>query len=417
MKKTLKVALSMIFMTMGVIMSSTASAVSITDMPVGAYVTYQPSSTNIDLTALTGISQPSLNPSATTLWRVLTNNGTKVELVSADTVGTLTLSERATRAADGSYSEGDSTIVQNCRTNYANAIFILNEISRQYALGAGTGRGLGYNGNATNVEQITTPLTHEYMEENYTHVVSQDPYDDIYYRQSSDATCRIADGKVLLQNNMMHTTTHAADVWLASRRIDINDTYTNFTVRSLTSSGTVTNNTMYQYDIDNSRKARARTDGVRPVVCLASGVGVSSGQGTSGSPYVLCVTHEFGTNGKCTTCGKTLSITDMPVGAYVTYKSAVTSVNLTALTGISQTALNPSTTTSWRVLTNDGTEVELVSADTVGTLTLGQRATKEANGSFSEGNQAALERSQKSYADSIYILNEISRQFASGIGT
>ena len=69
------------------------SSSSVLEMQVGDYVTYYPTDTECDLTELTGIEQDSLNPALTTEWRVLSDDGTTVELVSADSVGTFKLSE------------------------------------------------------------------------------------------------------------------------------------------------------------------------------------------------------------------------------------------------------------------------------------------------------------------------------------
>lgn len=71
-------------MIMGVTLCVEAQA---TPFAVGSYVKYYPTQTKVDLSALTGITQDGLNPSETTDWRVLSNDGTKIELVSAEPVG------------------------------------------------------------------------------------------------------------------------------------------------------------------------------------------------------------------------------------------------------------------------------------------------------------------------------------------
>jgi len=347
---------------------------------VGDYVSYTPVEKTIDLEALTGIAHTTnFNTADTTEWRVLSVNKETglVEIVSEDIVGRLTLSTSDNKT--------------QTKKSYANAIYILNEISRQYATGVGIGRGRGLGYNGTSVEKIDTDtyeLTYA-ATGGKVGFVNGEPYTDSYL--SSDLT-------TLVNNDMLHSSGY---VWLASRNWRMRNNYAEFAVRYMILSGTM--NYSYMFDENSTTgyvSAQSRAYGVRPVIILNPDI-TATGAGTSAEPWTIPTP---------------VTVEAMQVGDYVEYHPPVANTcDLTAITGLSQNALTPSATTAWRVLTNDGEKVELVSADIVGTLTLGVDAkTTDGGETFEVGSAEALELSKTHYANVVQILRQISETYIDG---
>jgi len=250
---------------------------------VGDYVKYYPNNNTVNLTELTGFSQNALNTADTTDWRVLSVNTStgEIELVSANSVGNLTLNKTSNKNAEGNFTSGSEEIMEQNKTNYANAIYILNTISKAYEKEGITNgsRGLGYNGTA--VEQIDTdtyPITHEATVGNENFVAGE-PYKDNY--KSADITA-------ITNNKMLHDSGY---VWLASRSWDMNTgsdgrTYSYFIVRHMSASGDIAGNALFHEYSDGSAYSNTFSRGVRPVVSLTSGLN-ASGEGTKNNPWIL----------------------------------------------------------------------------------------------------------------------------------
>jgi len=363
----------------------------VADMKVGDYVTYYPLETAVDLTALTGFEHEILNPSLTTEWRVLSNDGTKVELVSEDSVGNLTLSQAAVRTVSGTFSRGSEEIMEQSKENYANVIWILNRISRAYANPQVTNgwRGLGYNG--TSEERITTEISHAYVQENS---ITGEPYRDSY---------KLSDVTALMDNDMLHSDGYAC---LASRTVltntasDTGNMFTSFYARRIDALGNHDGDSYMFHDVETGYAASYDYEvGIRPVISLKLDTEIT-GSGTSEDKWVIQTPSSY-------------TMADMRVGDYVKYYPNENMVNLTALTGFEHETLNAATTEEWRVLSIDSStgEVELVSADSVVNLTLGKASTRNSSGIFSNGSEEIMEASKSNYVNAIYILNTISKAY------
>ncbi|MBP3284458.1 MAG: InlB B-repeat-containing protein [Clostridia bacterium] len=249
-------------------------------MEVGDYVTYYPTITTCDLTTITGVEQTEFDPSATTTWRVLSNDGTTVELVSADSVGDLTLGKDSEQATDGTFSSGTEADMEVAKSNYARAVKILNEISEAYVnptLATG-GRGLGtvVGSSMEEIDTTTYPLTWDYTyPQGYTYTEGNNgfPHTDTYYS---------TDVNVLMNNSMLHSSGY---VWLASRNLGLASSNSDFRVRSMITSGDIYNYyTLFSSHSDGSAITYSNTNGVRPVVILKSGLTIS-GAGTEENPW------------------------------------------------------------------------------------------------------------------------------------
>jgi len=442
---------------------------------VGDYVSYTPVAKTIDLSSLTGFTQSNLNTANTTEWRVLSVDEDTgiVEIVSADTVGTLKLTQE-------SWGTLENADMKQAQSNYANAVYILNEISRQYATGVGTGRGLGYNGNVTNIEKLETEATHEYVLANSSTLLGVDPYDDTEFRANFGAK----DISVLKEQNMMHTTMHGDYVWLTSRDMVTDSDCAYFFIRYVDTVGNAPYIHTFRELADGTGDTGTLTNGIRPVVSLDTDI-VYEKIGTDGDSWRIV--HSGGSGGTVTykniryhandgdgvgkmtsqvnktgatetlrmnaftrrgytfegwatsadgdvvyTDGQTVTLNadldlyavwkaEVPavrfaevaeVGDYVNYTPVAKTIDLGSLTGIAQTSLNAKDMTEWRVLSvnKDTGVVELVSAASIGVILLSQDDSGTAE-------TARLTAARNNYANLISILNEISEGYATGVGT
>jgi len=464
------------------------SEVDVTTMKVGDYVEYHPTANTCDLTTITGVTQDALVPSATTQWIVLKNDGITVELVSADSVGTLTLGAD-TYTVDGvTFSEGSAGDLELSKTHYGNVIQILRQISEVYTDGeiAIAGRGLGWNGTSAETIPIEN-ISFNYISTNGIIAVNGDPYDDTYYRQHGET---IEDVDALIDQGMLHTTRYNNYVWLASRYLNGTSTNSLFTVRRIKSDGTVGGQDFVNEYSSGGAYSYTLTYGIRPVVTLKPGIKATpvgtegnswkledgidntsttytvSYNGNGGTGTTASSVHTYGISSTLrangfskegyvfdswntkadgsgvkytdeqavrfvygTTASNTVTLYAQwrkpylaelaKVGDYVEYHPTAKTIDLEELTGIVQTSLNTADTTEWRVLSvdKDTGVVEIVSTDSVGTLILSQGSTRNSSGIFTAGSQEIMEQAKENYANAIYILNEISRQYATGVGT
>jgi len=365
----------------------------VADMRVGDYVKYYPLETAVDLTSLTGFEHEMLNPSLTTEWRVLSNDGTMVELISADSVVDLTLAQESFKNSLGEFTSGNEEIMEQSKENYANAIWILNQISRAYTNPRITNgwKVLGYNG--TSPTRITTEISYNYVKNN---AITGEPYKD------TDNVVESTDFITISSEDMVHTGEDY--VWVASRSLGIGiasdgvTPYVGFYVRTMTTDcDNDPEHLFFEYE-DGSGFSSNRTNGVRPIISLNLET-LITGSGTLEDKWVVPNPSDY-------------TMADVRVGDYVKYYPEENIVNLTELTGFEHEELNTAETEDWRVLSinEDTGEVELISADSVGNLTLAV-SSRKSNGVFTEGTEEIMEQSKLNYANGIYILNEISKAY------
>jgi len=398
-----------------------ASGAKFTGADVGAYVTYTPTKTSYS-PSYTGYSVYSsetgsstyptqtFDPSSATSWRVFSNDGTTVEIISDESVGTLYLGSK---------------------TGYQYAVKTLQDMSAAYVNStyATSTRSLGYSEEGLTEDQITnykkintTTYPIEYIE------TVDFPYIDSQYSLSGDFT--------IIRNNglLKHT---QGDIWIASRYAWASDDRTYFAIRTCSIKGSIGYDTTISEWYPVSGSAGNYSNGVRPIITLKSGLEVSGGNGSPNNPYTLSVPSTYtltynangGSGAPAAQTGTTLtisstqptpptgkafrgwstsssatvaeykvgasisvsslgdttlyavyetplsvgdSIAQADVGAYVTYTPSSTSYTVsTTVSGYtSGQTYNPSSTTSWRVFSTDGTTVEVISDESVGTLYL-----------------------------------------------
>ena len=386
-----------------------------TKVNVGDYVTYVPSSTSYKVpTTVSGYaSEQTFNPSSATSWRVFSNDGTNVEIISTDSVGTLYLSGQ---------------------TGYANAVQTLNDMSTSFANSAYaiSARSLGYydktryigmaSGSAMTGTELANYKVINPTSYSLDSFVQGFPYVDYQYTP---------DRNVLNSHSSMYHS--SGDVWLASRNgyLSVDETLS-FQVQTLDTSGSVRIYAVYYSNAIAPKIGK----GVRPVVSIKSNTTITGGSGTEADPYIInttnpsqytityCANGGYGemmpqsvargsnitlnantykhhsksfvgwsasptatsatyTDGQSITPTADMTLyavwkeatylaSTVSVGDYVTYVPSSTSYTVGILESgyTSAQTYNPSTATSWRVFSNDGTITEIISADSVGTLYL-----------------------------------------------
>jgi len=268
------------------------------DMRVGDYVTYYPTETECDLTVLTGVEQEPLNPSKTIQWRVLSNDGENVELVSAESVGDLWLGWNANDDFENAFAGLPYGNRDIAKIHYANIVKILNDISESYVNSAVAteGRGLGWNGSSVEEINISTyPLTYASTSGN-ANFINGEPYSDSQYLE----TMNIMDCNAIINNGMLKS---GEAVWLASRYCVVYPGVVNFIVFVLNDDGGyVLDEYGYGFVFDDeggivlgstvtisedeSFSSSIAQYGIRPVVKLRNGIKVD-GKGTEEEPYTL----------------------------------------------------------------------------------------------------------------------------------
>jgi len=222
-------------------------------LAIGDYVQYSPNDTTCTLLATeTGadIDQNFKTSEYTSGWRVFSNDGDTIQLISAESVGDLSL-------------QGE--------IGYLNIIYALNSLSRAYVNPeyAVSGRSIGCKGCA---EKIEGELGYQYPLTTYLTA----PYTETGYE---------ADINIIHSNNLIHSSGDSA--WLASRCVNGETSGTTFSGRTLTKAGTVSQGSLHRISFDDTKSEDARIAGVRPIITLRTGVKATGGDGTSESPWTI----------------------------------------------------------------------------------------------------------------------------------
>jgi len=237
------------------------------NVAIGAYIAYMPSSTSYKVYETdTGdynedgdtADYQEFNPSQTTLWRVMYNNNGQLDIVSADSVGDLSL-----------YGA----------TGYAKAVDTLNNLGNAYVntTYATSGRHIGSTSESVGTINTTTyPLT---VENTYSQDNIGLPYHDTLYE---------IDVNQLKNNNMLHSSGYT---WLASRNFYRGTGESCFRIYCIHANGNVIESN-YLYVVETpvwggDVSSQAKSYGVRPVVSLKSEIRITGGSGTSADPYTI----------------------------------------------------------------------------------------------------------------------------------
>lgn len=290
---------------------ATASIIPMENIPVGAYIAYNPvyekdgqqvtsvtvkgtDSGKLASDNITGQDQTFSFSSYTDGWKVLYNDNGKLTLISAESVGSLTLGTK------GSVSNDEINVKLNGgKIGYAKAIETLNNMCAEYGKGefAESGRCLGYNGSSVgNILEYTTEadldkdgnvdiddITHTNMRtllgstEGYN--IIKEPWGDSY--NSADVAA--------LEELGGFEDGRWDSWWLASRKLDSFSDNSYFHVRRLDGDGDARGyNDLYYRNSSGYSYSNAYSEGVRPVITLESGLKVVSGDGTTvDTAYVL----------------------------------------------------------------------------------------------------------------------------------
>lgn len=214
-------------------------------------------------------------------WKVLYNDGNQLVIISAESVGNLTL---GTKSIGTIRNETDSRL-NGGKTGYAKVIYTLNKISNGYANGkyavAGKSLGIGESNGDNEIIDVSS-ISHQNfwkLKDEGSLVSPHFPYSDQYNKTETS---------LIEKTSLLHS---SQDVWLASRNVGPSRSSTDFRVYYQASSGTVKSYSLYCGDYRNETyyaQASEHSNGVRPIIILESGLKVESGDGlTLKTAYVV----------------------------------------------------------------------------------------------------------------------------------
>ena len=184
------------------------------------------------------------------------------------------------------FTLGSST-ASTAKTQYANAIQILNNASIPY--GEGT---YGYSTRHLGSDP-SNPSSYETIDESY--IKFYEDYDNIesnanyryivqtHHESDCDAVrsfSNTANGEKLAGSNS----------WVASRRVSANSGYTDFRVRVVLNTGSLIDFYLYFAHPGSNELGYSQSNALAPVVILESGVKIdtsTAGNGSEGSPWTL----------------------------------------------------------------------------------------------------------------------------------
>lgn len=218
-------------------------------------------------------------------WRVIYKDNDKITLISAESVGTLTLGKKASGTDETDEDLNGSKIA------YAKALYTLNEMCRDFATGEfavrDESRCLGYNGTAIEslfdyIKTDGTKITlNDITFENIATMtgvseeldITIEPWGDSYYY--SDLA------KLEVLGDISSTGTNDPEWWLASRTVRLIEDVSFASVRTLARDGDVSFYELYSYFYE-CIDSFASSYGVRPVIVLEPGIKVLKGEGQDG---------------------------------------------------------------------------------------------------------------------------------------
>ena len=177
------------------------------------------------------------------------------------------------------FTLGSDTDSNKAKSDYANAIKILNDASAPYGMGTYGYSTRHLGSNPSNPSNYAT-ISESYVKYYEGSIPSET---EAYLEQThhgSDSTAvksfsNTADGKKLA----------GVRSWLASRHVD-----SYFYVRAVGSSGSLYSSSLYRVDSDGRESGYSLSYALAPVVILESGVKINTstaGNGSEGSPWTL----------------------------------------------------------------------------------------------------------------------------------
>ena len=204
------------------------------------------------------------SPSGNLACRVLydSSSGYGVQLITSDTV-----TDSYTLGADDDF-EGNKTL-------YNNAISTLNSAVSSY------------NNSTYSTVRCVGSVPNNPSQDSAGYFTSSYRYMSSYNGQFKDA-----DTNYETDYDQMETLgirNIGKTYWLASRYVTSGARGSNFYVRSVGSSGSLNNNLLCYVGSSSGTDANSYSNGLRPCFTLKSGIKITGGDGTSGSPYTLGV--------------------------------------------------------------------------------------------------------------------------------
>lgn len=222
------------------------------------------------------------------LCRVLYNDDEHgLQIITAESIGDITLGygDTEVEATDFTY-DGTATVDDNLKkavASYNNVVDNLNNKAKTYMDTKGIAtdaRCLGSIPTINSSSKFQGDTTSEMWSGTY-------PYLETYSWNNKFKNTDTNYSEDVKQLNDLGLKVSSGYTWLASRHVNSRSGDTFFNVRIVNSSGDERGNTLCYVDSDGFTRSHAPSDGFRPVFLLPSNVVISSGDGSSGNPYVI----------------------------------------------------------------------------------------------------------------------------------
>ena len=217
---------------------SNKEEVAVSKLEVGDYVEYNP--TKLSYSVTSGSYTSTFTPKQAKKWQVFSVSGNTIALISADSVGGLTL--------DG-------------KEGYRDSVGLLNEIANAYVDNNFTTSGRALGSGAGSVEIIDEENDAITWEKTYREGKNGLPYKDLLHKD---------DKKILNDNPVLQIN---KDIWFASRQVIPSEEHTYFAVRYFSAINEEATHSLYiSRKNETSESLGSKEFGVRPIVYLSTDV-------------------------------------------------------------------------------------------------------------------------------------------------
>lgn len=224
------------------------------------------------------------------LCRVLYNDDEHgLQIITAESIGDITLGygDTEVEATDFTY-DGTATVDDNLKkavASYNNVVDNLNNKAKTYMDTKGIAtdaRCLGSIPTINSSSKFQGDTTSEMWSGTY-------PYLETYSwnNKFKNTDTNYSEDVKQLNDLDLGLKVSSEYTWLASRLVYSDSGFTYFYVRFVDSSGDTSNRNLCFVDSDGTTGSLAPSRGFRPVFLLPSNVVISSGDGSSGNPYVI----------------------------------------------------------------------------------------------------------------------------------
>ncbi len=219
--------------------------------------------------------------------RVLYNDETHgLQIITVASVGTVTLGSGDTMVTSSDFTYGGSLTLSDdfkkAATSYNNVVDNLNNKAKSYMDTKGIATDSRCLGSLPTLKdgKFQGDTTTEMWSGTYGYLTT-------YSWNNKFKTTDTNSGEDVEQLNSLGLHVISGDSWVASRFVGSNYSDTDFYVRGLTSSGGAATTGLCRVSANGTARCYSPSLGFRPIFLLSSDVIISSGDGSSGNPYVI----------------------------------------------------------------------------------------------------------------------------------